>query len=184
MNNDPVNYVDLWGYIPDAIWDGISLAIGVRSFIDNVQRGRTVAAIVDAVGIVVDAAALATPFVPGGVGTAIKSVRAATKIDNALDVAKVSLGINQTVTGVIEDDPLGVIGGAASIASGVLGLTADYVFGLSEDAMRAAQNAAASGAKATWAGASVFYDNVADVARGAGVAADIAEVKSGNNIVV
>ena len=59
--------------------------MGVKSFVSNVQGGNVVGAIVDGVGIVLDAAAVALPVIPGGAGTAIKGVRA---IDKAVDTAK------------------------------------------------------------------------------------------------
>ena len=59
--------------------------MGLKSFVSNVQGGNVVGAIVDGVGIVLDAAAVALPVIPGGAGTAIKGVRA---IDKAVDAAK------------------------------------------------------------------------------------------------
>ena len=84
--------------------------MGVKSFVSNVKQGNTKAAIVDGVGIVADAAAVAVPFVPGGAGAAIKAVRAGDKavdavkaINKADDVADVGKGasrMNDTQRGI------------------------------------------------------------------------------------
>lgn len=83
--NNPVRYVDPTGNYVESAWDIASLAMGVKSFVDNVKGGNVLGAVVDGVGIVLDAAATALPVVPGGAGAAIKGVRA---IDKAVDVAK------------------------------------------------------------------------------------------------
>ena len=59
--------------------------MGVKSFVSNVKGGNVLGAVVDGVGIVLDAAAVALPVIPGGAGAAIKGVRA---VDKALDAAK------------------------------------------------------------------------------------------------
>ena len=82
---NPVRYVDPDGGIIDTFIDAASLVMGVKSFVSNVKQGNTKAAIVDGVGIVADAAAVAVPFVPGGAGAAIKAVRAG---DKAVDAVK------------------------------------------------------------------------------------------------
>ena len=83
--NNPVRYKDPTGKYVESAWDIFSLVTGVESFVSNVQGGNIVGAIVDGVGIVLDAAAVALPVIPGGAGAAIKGVRA---IDKAVDVAK------------------------------------------------------------------------------------------------
>ena len=94
-NGNPIIVVDRDGSIGETVWDVASLVTGVKSFVSNVKQGKVGAAIVDGVGIVVDAAAVATPFVPGGVGAGIKAVRAGGKavdavkgLDRASDAAK------------------------------------------------------------------------------------------------
>ncbi len=82
---NPMRYVDPTGEYIESAWDIASLAMGVKSFVSNVQGGNVVGAIVDGVGIVLDAAAVALPVIPGGAGAAIKGVRA---IDKAVDAAK------------------------------------------------------------------------------------------------
>jgi len=59
--------------------------IHVASFAKNVAVGNYGGAAVDAVGVVIDVAATATPVVPGGAGAAIKAVRGA---DAAVDAAR------------------------------------------------------------------------------------------------
>ncbi|MEM8527424.1 MAG: 3-coathanger stack domain-containing protein, partial [Bacteroidota bacterium] len=95
MMNNPIRYNDPEGDCPDCIWDAINIGIGVKSFVDNVQQGNYGAAIVDGIGVVIDGAAAAVPFVPGGAGTVIKTARGADKAvdaikgaDKAVDAAK------------------------------------------------------------------------------------------------
>ncbi|WP_455586506.1 putative toxin, partial [Bacteroides sp.] len=83
--NNPVRFVDPSGEYIESAWDIASLAMGVKSFVSNVKSGNALGAVVDGVGIVLDAAAVALPVIPGGAGAAIKGVRA---IDKAVDVAK------------------------------------------------------------------------------------------------
>ena len=83
--NNPMRYVDPTGEYVESAWDIASLAMGVKSFISNIKSGNTLGAVIDGVGIVLDAAAVALPVIPGGAGAAIKGVRA---VDKAVDVAK------------------------------------------------------------------------------------------------
>jgi len=85
---NPVNLVDPDGRALETAWDLASLGMGVKSFVSNVKAGKVGAAIVDGIGIVVDAAAVVTPFVPGGAGAGLKAIRGAKKVADVLDVAK------------------------------------------------------------------------------------------------
>jgi len=85
---DPVLHVDNDGKIFETAWDVASLVMGVKSFVQNVKEGNTGAAIMDGVGIIGDALAIATPIVPGGVSAGIAAVRAGKNIDHAVDAAK------------------------------------------------------------------------------------------------
>ena len=94
---NPINLADPDGNIIETLLDVASLVDGVRSFVSNVKQGNTGAAIVDGIGIVFDAAAVITPFMPGGASMGIKAVRALDKgadavkaADRAGDVAKVA----------------------------------------------------------------------------------------------
>ena len=64
------------------------MSLGIKSLSSNIRKGNYKGAIVDGIGIALDAAALATPFVPGGAATAIKAVRGANKVSDALKTAK------------------------------------------------------------------------------------------------
>ena len=75
--NNPLAFRDPSGNVIESIWDAASLAMGVQSFVSNMQQGNYGAATLDAVGIVADTAALAAPLVPGGVSAGIKAIRAA-----------------------------------------------------------------------------------------------------------
>ena len=88
-NGNPVNIIDPDGQAGETLWDLASLGIGVKSFVSNVKEGKVGAAIVDGIGIVVDAAAVLTPFVPGGASAGLKAIRGAGKtVDAATDMAK------------------------------------------------------------------------------------------------
>jgi RHS repeat-associated protein len=73
-NNSPYKYKDPDGRIAETAWDVASLALSVKQFSASPSVGN-------AVGVAIDAAAVAIPGVPGGVG----AVRAAAQ---AAEVAK------------------------------------------------------------------------------------------------
>ena len=83
--NNPIRFWDSYGEFIETAWDVISLGAGVASFVQNVREGNVGAAIVDGVGIALDAAAIVAPGVPGGAGAAIKAYRAA---DATVDAVK------------------------------------------------------------------------------------------------
>ena len=87
-NNNPVNFVDPDGRFPDVIWDVASIGMGVKSLIGNIKAGETRAAIGDGIGIVVDVAAAALPFVPGGVGAVRAGAKTVDALDNVAEAAK------------------------------------------------------------------------------------------------
>ena len=80
--DNPIKHVDKDGKIGETVWDVFSLIMGVESFTENVSQGNIGAAVLDGVGIIADAAAVALPLVPGGAGAAIKGARA---VDKAVD---------------------------------------------------------------------------------------------------
>ena len=88
---NPVKYFDPDGEIIGTAIDVISVGAGIRSFIKNVSSGNVRGAVGDGIGVIVDVAAAAIPFVPGGVGLArngAKAAKALNAIDNAADAAK------------------------------------------------------------------------------------------------
>ena len=82
---NPVNLVDPDGKIWETALDIGSLVMGVKSFTTNVKEGNVGGAIVDGLGIVADAIAVATPFVPG---VASAGIAAARGIDKGADALK------------------------------------------------------------------------------------------------
>lgn len=87
-NNSPYRYVDPNGDIPvETVWDIANIAIGVGSFVKNVSIGNYAGAAVDAVGVVVDTGAAVLPYVPGGVGSAIRAKRAADAVGAVVTTA-------------------------------------------------------------------------------------------------
>ncbi|MCU6769428.1 DUF6443 domain-containing protein [Barnesiella propionica] len=88
--NNPLKFADRNGKWFESAWDFTSLSIGVNSLIDNIKTKNIGGAIVDGIGIMADAMALALPGIPGGAGAGIKALRGA---DKAVDTAKT---INKT----------------------------------------------------------------------------------------
>ena len=74
-NNNPVNGYDPGGKVIETVWDMASLGLGIDSFMTNIRDGKILAATFDGIGIVIDAAAVATPGIPGGAGAGIKALR-------------------------------------------------------------------------------------------------------------
>ena len=89
-NNNPVNFVDPDGEAFDILWDIASIGMGVSNFIQNVKSGNISGAIEDGVGVLLDVAAAAVPFIPGGVGAVRAGAKAVGVIDNTTDAAKSS----------------------------------------------------------------------------------------------
>jgi RHS repeat-associated protein len=92
VGNDPVNNVDPDGEAIETVWDVANVAIGVASAGANIAAGNYGAAVVDGIGVIVDAAATVVPGVPGGAGAAIKAVRGA---DKAVDAGRRSASASQ-----------------------------------------------------------------------------------------
>ena len=87
---NPTAYVDPTGKVIETAWDVASLAMGIASIAAWDDNTSTAAKALDIVGVVVDAAAVALPCVPGGAGAAIKGVRAADKVVGAVSAANKS----------------------------------------------------------------------------------------------
>ncbi|NJL26592.1 MAG: hypothetical protein HC897_01300 [Thermoanaerobaculia bacterium] len=78
--NDPVNLSDPMGEYAETAFDATSLALGAGSLAHNLIEENYSAAAFDAIGVVADAVAVATPLLPGGAGVALKASRAAGKL--------------------------------------------------------------------------------------------------------
>ncbi|MFC4932715.1 RHS repeat-associated core domain-containing protein [Massilia sp. GCM10023247] len=78
--NNPYKYIDPDGRAIETPWDAANVAMGVASLGKNLAVGNYVGAAIDAVGVIADAAATATPGVPGGAATAIGASRAASNL--------------------------------------------------------------------------------------------------------
>ncbi len=83
--NNPLVFTDPTGHWLESAWDALNIGLGINSLVDNLLDGNYGSAAIDAIGLVVDAAALIVPIVPGGVGTVIK---AAHGVDTAVDAAQ------------------------------------------------------------------------------------------------
>ena len=91
---NPVKFTDETGKFIETVWDAISLTTGVVSLYNNIVSGNYGDAVADGVGVIVDAAAVLIPGVPGGAGAAIKAARTAENVTDATSAAK---QITQTV---------------------------------------------------------------------------------------
>ena len=85
---NPVIRIDSEGKFWETAWDATSLTMGLKSLRDNIRQGKIGASIADGIGVLLDAAAVATPFVPGGVSAAISAARAVDRVDDIVDAGK------------------------------------------------------------------------------------------------
>ncbi len=115
--NNPVTYTDPDGQIVETAWDVFSLVTGVASFVENVKEGNVKGAIIDGLGIVADAAAVALPCIPGGAGAAIKAAKVASA------VADVAGGVLTAQDGLANGDYLEAASGTLQAVSGVSSLS-------------------------------------------------------------
>ncbi|MSR64560.1 MAG: hypothetical protein EXS18_02125 [Verrucomicrobiae bacterium] len=131
VHNNPINQIDPQGLWAEDLVLGIpSLAIGSVSLWQNIKAGNVGAALLDTVGIVADAGAIALPGVPGGVGLGIKAGRAANAARKTIKAAQQADRVINTVQageGAIESaqegDDLGVVRGTALSLLGTKSLT-------------------------------------------------------------
>ena len=116
-----MKYTDPDGCFAETAWDVLSLAAGVRSFVRNVKSGDVGGAVLDAVGIIADAAAVALPCIPGGAGAAIKAVRATKAVANGvMGTCQVVAGVNNIAEGVQNSDAGQVLDGSIQVISGTM----------------------------------------------------------------
>lgn len=146
VGNNPTTNVDPSGMIWETAWDVFNVGLGLVSFAQNVMEGNFGMAAVDALGVLVDTAAAIVPFVPGGVGTAVKTYRAGKRvgsnlfkaggqIERALDTAQAAqhtVGAGLALSGAVEQYSegngasaamhlaFGALGGAGAIGKGLL----------------------------------------------------------------
>jgi len=86
--SDPINWIDPSGLVVETAWDAFSLGLGLTNLADSIISGNYGDAALDAMGVALDALALATPFVPGGVGAVIQSARFSDDAAALVDLAK------------------------------------------------------------------------------------------------
>ena len=92
---NPVKYIDPNGKWVETAWDIANLAMDLTSLRANVSGGNIKGALLDGAGLILDAAAVALPTVPGGAGTAIKAYRATDKVG---DAGKLGKAIDKVIT--------------------------------------------------------------------------------------
>jgi RHS repeat-associated protein len=121
-DHDPVNYSDPTGEIAESVWDALSLSMGLVSLSQDWRRGGWGWFALDFLGCVVDAAALLLPFVPGGAGAGLRSVRMALGVRTVqvsertirqLQVANQALNVAQGINSSYEAARHGEDGAAA-----------------------------------------------------------------------
>jgi len=91
-----LKYTDPSGHFVDLLWDAANVAMGINSLVNNIKEGNTGAAIVDGVGVVIDAAALILPIVPSGASTAIRIARATRLARSAENAGDLQAVVRQT----------------------------------------------------------------------------------------
>lgn len=80
-NNNPYKFVDPDGKYAELVVEGISMGMGLNSLANNLSAGNWGAAVVDAVGVVVDGVGMAIPIVPGIASAGIQASRGADFLD-------------------------------------------------------------------------------------------------------
>lgn len=82
--DNPFRHVDPDGRAIESIWDAFNIGLGFTSLVGNLRQGSYGAAIVDAIGVAIDAGAAAVPVLPGGASSAIRAFRG---LDRVGDIA-------------------------------------------------------------------------------------------------
>ena len=95
--NNPVKFIDPNGKGFETAWDVFNIILGAKSFGNNISAGKYGAAVVDGVGVVLDAAAAVLPFVPGGISSGIKAAR---NVDDFADAVSASTKADNAVSGL------------------------------------------------------------------------------------
>ena len=80
---NPVNRIDPDGKLWETAWDIANVGMDIASLKSNVSEGNAGAAVVDGIGLILDGAAMLTPFAPAGAGAIIKAYRTAEKVSDA-----------------------------------------------------------------------------------------------------
>ena len=120
FGDDPVNNSDPTGEIIESVWDAASLGMGVYAISQWDENTSFWEKALDVVGVGLDAAALALPVVPGGVGAALKAYRGANAVYDAANVARKAKKMLDVAQGVEQ---------AASAAQAGVRLYEDYTNG-------------------------------------------------------
>ena len=87
---NPIKYIDPNGKVLDIAWDIANIVLDIYSLQSNISQGNVADAVIDGAGLLLDVAAAALPFVPGGAGTALKAYRTADKVKDAVNAQKVT----------------------------------------------------------------------------------------------
>jgi RHS repeat-associated protein len=85
---NPVRYVDNKGKAIETAWDIANVAIDITSLSNNIDKCDYASATVDAMCLVGDGLAAAVPFIPGGIGSAVKASRAIDNVSDATTAAR------------------------------------------------------------------------------------------------
>jgi hypothetical protein len=73
--------------IAETAWDVFNAGLGIKAVIEDIQEGSYGWAVVDGIGAAYDIFATAVPVLPGGVSAGLKGIKAAGRVDDALDVS-------------------------------------------------------------------------------------------------
>lgn len=92
--------------------------MGLKSLRDNIRQGKIGAAIADGIRVLLDAAAVATPFVPGGVSAAISAARAVDRVDDIVDAGKALNAVDNAADAAKVVDKTAENAGRYSVSTG------------------------------------------------------------------
>lgn len=92
---NPIKFKDPNGKWVETAWDIANIGMDIASLKSNINDGNIGGAVVDGIGLVLDAGATLVPCIPGGAGTAIKAYRAADKVG---DAGKLGKAIDKAIT--------------------------------------------------------------------------------------
>lgn len=86
--NNPVKNIDPDGRAVETVWDLVNVGLDVASLVSNAKNGNYTSAALDAGALLIDVAATAVPFVPGGAGASVKAYRSANVFRNNIRAGK------------------------------------------------------------------------------------------------
>lgn len=97
---NPIKFIDPNGKWVETAWDIANVVMDISSLKSNMARGNVMDAVLDGVGLVLDASAVVLP-VPAGAGVALKAYRAT---DKAVDASKIANRFKEAIARGIQSE--------------------------------------------------------------------------------